>query len=41
MDHMFAECSELKSLNLEPFKKENVTDMSYMFYNCKSLISLD
>ena len=35
---MFFNCYSLTSLNLSNFNTQNVTDMSYMFYNCNSLI---
>ena len=39
---MFANCRQLTSIiGLENFKVEKVTEMSYMFYNCKSLKTLD
>ena len=40
-DHIFAGCSNLKSLDLSSFDTSNVTDMSGMFYGCSNLIDLD
>jgi len=40
---MFCECNSLTLTsfpNISRWKTNNVTDMSYMFYNCKSLLSL-
>ena len=40
--HWFMECSSLASIaGLENLNTDNVTDMSYMFYGCSSLTSLD
>ena len=41
MKGMFNKFSSLTSLNLSNFNTNNVKDMSYIFYNCSSLISLD
>ena len=41
MKSMFYNCSQLISLNLKSFETNNVTDMSYMFYNCRILSELD
>ena len=35
--HMFENCINLTSLNLKNFSTNNAEDMSYMFFNCKSL----
>ena len=40
MDYMFAYCNHLTELDLSNFDTSQVTDMSYMFYNC-SLTELD
>ena len=34
---MFYECNSLTNLNLSNFNTQNVTDMSWMFRDCKSL----
>lgn len=36
MNMMFRYCSSLTSLNLTGFNTSNVTNMHYMFYNCKA-----
>ena len=38
MDHMFNNCNSLKDLpdSISKIITDNVTDMSYMFYNCTS-----
>lgn len=42
MSSMFENCRRLTDvLGLEDWDTSNVTDMSYMFYGCKSLVSLD
>ena len=41
MNHMFYNCSSLKSLDLRDWNTSNVTDMNYMFYACSFLTSLD
>ena len=39
---MFAYCKKLKNLpNLKGWIVENVKDLSYMFYECQSLNSLE
>ena len=38
MRSMFYNCNSLTSLDLSNFNTQNVTDMSYMFSNCNSLI---
>ena len=38
---MFSECSNLKELDLENFDTTKVTDMTHMFYECRSLKNLD
>ena len=34
---MFSECRSLTNINLSNFNTQNVTNMSLMFYGCKSL----
>ena len=41
MDFMFADCSDLTSLDLSSLDTQNVTDMGYMFSGCRGLTSLD
>ena len=41
MDHMFNDCSALKSLDLTNFNTAKVTNMSFMFNGCSALTSLD
>ena len=41
MNEMFAECSNLKELNLSNFNTDKVYSMEYMFYGCSSLIQLN
>ena len=41
MSGMFANCSNITSLNVSSFDTSQVTDMSGMFANCSSLTSLD
>ena len=41
MSYMFADCNNLKKLDLTAFNTENVKDMDRMFYSCQNLISLD
>ena len=41
MSWMFANCSNLTSLDLKNFNTSSVTDMSYMFANCSALTTLD
>ncbi len=41
MSYMFANCTNLTSLNLYRFDTSKVTNMSGMFYRCSSLTSLD
>ena len=40
MQAIFSGCSSLKVLDLSNFNTNNVTDMSYMFNKCTSLITL-
>ena len=40
MNRMFEGCKALKSLDLSNFNTQNVTDMSWMFYNCESLTTI-
>ena len=35
--YMFADCNKIININFNSFKTRNVTNMSYMFYNCESL----
>ena len=35
---MFRECESLTNINLSNFNTQNVTNMSYMFFGCNSLI---
>ena len=37
MSNMFSHCYSLTDLNLSNFNTQNVTNMSFMFYCCKSL----
>lgn len=37
---MFNGCSNLKTLNLRYFNTSNVTNIIYMFYECKKLIEI-
>ena len=41
MNHMFAGCRSLKSLNVDNLVWNRAKDLSYLFYNCESLTSLD
>lgn len=41
MDHMFAGCNSLTSLDVSSFDTSNVTDMDSMFSDCQSIIALD
>ena len=41
MSGMFRDCSHLKTINLQNFVTVGVTDMSYLFYNCQSLESIN
>ena len=41
MSYMFAECTNLESVDVSGFDTGQVTNMSYMFYDCSSLGSLD
>ena len=41
MSKMLCGCSSLTSLNLSSFNTNNVKDMSWMFWYCSSLISLN
>ena len=41
MEFMFAECEELKALDVSKFDTRNVTSMKCMFIYCKNLINLD
>ena len=41
MDHMFNDCSALKSLDLTNFNTAKVTNMGNMFEGCSALTSLD
>ena len=34
---MFSECRSLTNINLSNFNTQNVTNLSYMFYECESL----
>ena len=38
---LFKNCSCIKEIKFIKFNRTNITDMSYMFHNCKSLINLD
>ena len=38
LNSIFYNCISLKSVNLEYFRLDNARNMSYMFYNCKSLL---
>ena len=38
---MFGGCTNLTSLDLNGFDTSNVTDMNYIFRECKKLLSLD
>ena len=38
-NYLFSDCSSLISLDLSNFNTQNVTDMKYMFFNSKSIIS--
>ena len=38
---LFADCTNMVSVDLSKFETENITDMSSMFYGCKSLTELD
>ena len=40
MINMFSYCSSLTELDLSKFNTQNVTDMSYMFYNCTNLTNI-
>ena len=40
MSCMFTECSSLEELNISNFNTNNVTDMSYMFGQCKDELHL-
>ena len=37
MAYMFSECSNLKELDLKSFNTSNVSNMTNMFYECRSL----
>ena len=41
MNYWFSNCSSLISFNGNGFNTSNVTNMEWMFYNCRSLTSLD
>ena len=41
MSYLFANCSNISSINLSNLNTENVTDMNHMFSGCTNLISLD
>lgn len=41
MNHLFASCSELKSLDVSSWDVQNVTDMSGVFWNCSTLPELN
>ena len=41
MDHMFARCGLLETIDLSGFNTENVKDFSCMFFHCTSLKALD
>ena len=40
-NNMFGGCSSLTNINLSNFNTQNVNDMSYMFFECNSLIKLN
>ena len=37
MSHMFDGCNSLTNINLSNFNTQNVTNMSFMFFDCYSL----
>ena len=39
--NMFNNCSSLTSLNLSSFDMDRIIDMSYMFYGCKALTTIE
>lgn len=41
MNRMFANCHDLRTLDVRQLNTSNVTDMAYMFANCFQLYSLD
>lgn len=41
MDYMFADCEQLKNLDLSHFYTSNVKDMKFMFYKCHGLENID
>ena len=41
MAKMFDSCSNLKILNLNSFKNENLINMDFMFQNCTNLKHID
>jgi surface protein len=41
MNGMFADCENLKELDLSNFNTKNITNMGSMFYKCTNLTSLD
>ena len=41
MSKIFYGCKNLMTLNIENFKTDNVTNMSYMFHKCISLLVID
>ena len=41
MNNMFKDCVSLESVNFNNFKTNKIKYMSYMFYGCANIISID
>jgi surface protein len=41
MNSMFSGCKSLKTININIFKENKVTNLSYAFSSCESIIEID